>query len=124
MKQIEIRTHETQKFTEDELLNTKHLIKMILDKIPAGGFNLKDIQDRDKIEKAIKDTKEGFPVLLENAEFEVLHKLAKEMQWPVRDIFIADFVEGLKEVKSINPAQLQELKHSANGETKELEVVQ
>lgn len=100
MKQIEIKESELIKFTETEKLNTRHLIEMIINKPPVGGFTLKDIQDRDKIDKAVKDTKEGFPIIFENDEFEALHKLAKEMQWPVRDIFIADFVESLKDVKS------------------------
>ena len=120
MKQIEIKTHAEIKFTDQDNLNTKHLIQMILNKIPNGGFTLKDIQLRDKIEKGMNDTKEGFPILLEDAYFEELHKLAKEMQWPVRDIFIADFVEGLKDVKSINAANLTDIKPSENGKKKEL----
>jgi hypothetical protein len=120
MKQIEIKTHEKIEYEVGEKLTTKHLIKMIIDKIPAGGFTLKDIQDRNKIEQAIKDTKEGFPILLEDSEFDALHNLAKGMQWPVRDMFIADFVEGLKDIKSVKPADLQELKNSENGKATEL----
>lgn len=122
MKQIEVKTHETVKIEGDELLSTKHLIQVILNKPPMGGFTLKDIQDRDKIEKAVQSEKAGL-ILLEDHEFEVLHKLAKEMQWPFRNIFIADFVESLKDVKSVRPLTVEELKqHSENGKP-ELEVV-
>jgi hypothetical protein len=120
MKQIEIKQHETVKFTEDENLSYKHLIQMILNKPPQGGFTLSDIRDRDKIEKAIKEAKAGL-ILLEDKEFDVLLGLANAMQWPFRDIFIADFIDSLKDVKSVKPLTVEEI--SKNGQAKELEVV-
>lgn len=109
MKSIEIKTHETVKFTEEENLNTRHLIQMIINRLPNGGFTLKDIQERDRIEKAMKETKEGFPILLEDADHKNLEDLAKNMQWPVRDMFISEFVEDLKNAKSAKAMTMEEL---------------
>lgn len=118
MKQLEIKTHDTIKFTEAEQLTYKHLIQMILNKAPMGGFSYKDNAIRSKIEKAVEDTKEGFPILFEDAEFDELQKLAKDMTWQFRSSFTNEFVDDLASAKSITPANLSDLKHSENGEAK------
>ena len=123
MKQIEVKTHAEAKLTENENLNTKHLIMMVINNAPPGGFSREDIGKRDRIEQAVTEAKEGFPITLEDADFDELHSLAKSMKWPSRLPFIKDFVDGLADIKSVKPADMSDLKPSENGKAKKLDVV-
>jgi hypothetical protein len=61
---------------------------------------------------------------MEDAPFDELVKLAKEMTWGFRSTFTNDFRDDLIAAKSVKPLTVEEIKHSPNGQAKELEVAQ
>lgn len=122
MKQIEVKTHETIEVQEGEKLTYKHLINIIINKQPAGGFTYKDNKLRAKIEDAVKDEKAGL-ITMEDEPFDELLKLAKDMTWGFRSTFTNDFLDDLTAAKSVKPLTVEEIKHSSNGQAKEVEAV-
>jgi hypothetical protein len=109
MKKIDFKKHDKLEFRVGELLNTKDCIRMVLDNPPDRGFTNTDIQKRNRIEKQMNETKDGMPIILEDADHEELTNLAKSMGWPRRDNFFHEFVEDLKNAKSYTPPTEEEL---------------
>ena len=73
---------------KDKHATTLELIKVCLNQQPQGGFSYKDLQDRERIDKAIKKE----PIKLEDADYKNLQKLVEDMRWTARHEDILDFV--------------------------------
>lgn len=104
MKQIEIKTHETLKYTvtgngKGEPLSTLHLIQTTLNSVPEGGFTTADIMKRNRIEQAMKEATGS--ILLEDADYDELVRLVEAMRWTIRDMFIYDFEQDLKKAGQV-----------------------
>lgn len=95
MKSINVKTHETVKFMDKGLLNTFHLIEIALNQQPPTGFMYNDIKNRNRIDAAVKKSKNKKTIELEDADFEILKNLAKVTGWPSRDPFVEEFLDGL-----------------------------
>jgi hypothetical protein len=91
------------KGSESKELDYKDLIEIALDAPPQGGFSLKDIRDRNRIQDALDKSTNA--IALEDNDYDNLEKLLKDARWPTRhrelDAFLSKFEDGdyKKEVK-------------------------
>jgi hypothetical protein len=93
MKTISLKTH---KNPDKQQLNTKALIKAVVEQPPQGGFTSSDMRSRIKVLDALDRLNEQSTVLeLEDAEHEVLKKCVKEMRWGIIDGFIIEFEDSI-----------------------------
>lgn len=129
MKQIEIKTHETIKATEEEKLTYLHLIEYALASRPMQGYSDEDDAERTRIEKVIERLPKDSTFLnLEDNDHAVLLKIVESMGkaatgWTFRSKgFTTQFKEDLKAAKNVIPLTVEELKPSVNG-VKETELI-
>lgn len=73
----------------------KDLMEIVLDIIPQGGFTPKDIRDRNRIQGAIDEAKDG-TINLEDSDYENFVKIIETSRWPVRDKEILKFLDLFK----------------------------
>lgn len=105
MKTIELKKGEALvPGTETTLkLTTLSLIGECLDHAPPKGFTREDLKKRAIVDKAIEKQTEGIEDLeslkelqLEDAVYETVQQVVREMTWGVRSKFIAEFVESFE----------------------------
>lgn len=80
--------------TDKSCLDYRELIKSCLDMTPQGGFSFEDLTKRARIDAALKKSKNG-KIELEDADYENLKSIVKEMRWLVRHNDILEFTKTI-----------------------------
>jgi hypothetical protein len=97
MKKIELKKSTTiagpngQEFE----LDTKALIRGVLDQVPERGFSVSDLRARARIDAALENVNGSGELLLEDQDYDTLKKCVAEARFTVRSKFIIDFVNSL-----------------------------
>lgn len=81
---------------KDKELDYKDLLEIAMDVLPQGGFTPKDIRERNRIQDALDQAKDG-KISLEDADYEALIKIVNNSRWTLRDKelhkFLSQFVK-------------------------------
>jgi len=99
MKTIKVEktsiTFDKVKFGGDpvETMDYADLMEVVLDIVPQGGFTPKDIRDRNRIQNAIEDKKDG-KISLEDADYTNFTKVLENSRWTVRHIELQKFLDS------------------------------
>jgi len=101
MKKIKVEkttiTENQLKFKGDpeKEVDYKDLIEIVLDVVPQQGFTPKDIRDRNRIQDALDEAKEG-EINFEDADYENLILIVEQSRWPTRSKEILKFLDHFK----------------------------
>lgn len=93
MKNLKVKTYSLLVNAETQA-TTCNLITYCLDQPPQGGFTRKDFIERDRIEKAVKESEDE--IILEDADYANLVKIVNSTSWRVRHPEIGDFLSGFE----------------------------
>lgn len=94
MKTFELK--DTTIKNTDGFLHYRDLIKMCLDNPPQGGFAMKDMKDRYRIEKLLEGG--GVTLELEDADAVNLKALVTSMRWGARHVDILTFCDAIEDM--------------------------
>ena len=80
---------------KNKMLDYKDLIEYTLDVVPQGGFVPSDIRDRNRIQQALDEAKDG-TLSFEDADYASLVKIIAASRWTIRDKDLNGFLEKFK----------------------------
>lgn len=81
---------------------------LALDQVPEGGFTPSEIRSRAEVEDALAGAPADEYILLEDAVAKKLEQCVSGSVWRIRNVAIADFVDAVKNMEHIDPAELKE----------------
>lgn len=90
-----IKEDQLKRNGEQKELDYKDLMELTLDIIPQGGFTPADIRERNRIQSALENAKDG-TISLEDADYDNFIKVLNQSRWPIRDKELAAFLDKFK----------------------------